>query len=198
MGQKRNSPAHSSRLLAHDCSHTTAFLSEQQRESIVWAEDGADTCSSAEAAGFEPVRAKPAAAALDATTSFQWDGDSYRVFELLLPSPLSSVQLMLKGKSVIGSSPLSVHVLISHRVTHPTFAQHSFRYLYESNPPHTRAGKFLLQQKRLQACCLEVASLAGEPNATAACQTQPLRLWVAFKCRTTAVSQLGFTAKLHS
>ena len=104
---------------------------------------------------------------------------------------------MLRGKNVIGSSSMAAHVLISHRVPHPTFAEHAFRYLYESAPPHGRAGKFMLQEKRLKTICSEAAAAAGELNVTEACATRPLTLWVAFKCRATAVTQLTFLARHH-
>ena len=113
----------------------------------------------------------------------------------LQPHPLQTLQLSLKGKSIIGSSPMSVHILISHRSPHPTFAEHSFRYLYESRPPHKRAGKFSLPKDRLHAACVELATNAGEANVSTVCQEQPLTLWVGFKCRAIAVSELSFIAK---
>ena len=87
-------------------------------------------------------------------------------------------------------------MLISHRGPTPTFSEHAFRYLYESKPPHKHAGKFLLTAARLRSCCLEAATAAGAPNSTAACQTEPLVLWVAFKCRAVAATELTVTAAI--
>ena len=118
-----------------------------------------------------------------------------RPFSRPFHRPFQAVQLSLKGKSIIGSSQMSVHILISHRSQPPTFAEHSFRYLYESRPPHKRAGKFSLPKERLRAACAELATNAGEANASAVCQTQSLTLWVGFKCRAVAVSELSFVAR---
>ena len=88
-------------------------------------------------------------------------------------------------------------MLISHRGPTPSFAEHAFRYVHESRPPHTHSGKFLLPRDRLQKCCLEQQAAAGLPNATAACETETLTLWVAFKSRAVAVTQLTVMAAIR-
>ena len=128
--------------------------------------------------------------------SYAFDGEGYRCYELRLPSPQRAVQLFLRGANVIGSSAFAINVLISHRGPTPTFSEHAFRYLYESKPPHKHAGKFLLSKARLRNCCLEQQEAAGAPNSTAACEAEPLVLWVAFKGRAVAVTELTVTAAI--
>ena len=113
------------------------------------------------------------------------------------PAPRRPVTLVLKGRSLIGSAPFTVNVLISHRTSRPSFAERAFRYVYESKPPHKRAGKFVLGAERLHACCVEAATAAGAANGTAACALQPLTLYVAVKCRSVAVSSLSVTATIR-
>ena len=120
--------------------------------------------------------------------SYAFDGEGYRCYELRLPSPQRAVQLFLRGANVIGSSAFAINVLISHRGPTPTFSEHAFRYLYESKPPHKHAGKFLLSKARLRNCCLEQQEAAGE--------AEPLVLWVAFKGRAVAVTELTVTAAI--
>ena len=128
--------------------------------------------------------------------SYAFDGEGYRCYELRLPSPQRAVQLFLRGTNVIGSSAFAINVLISHRGPTPSFSEHAFRYLYESKPPHKHAGKFLLSKARLQKCCLEQQEAAGAPNSTAVCEAEPLVLWVAFKGRAVAVTELTVTAAI--
>ena len=61
---------------------------------------------------------------------------------------------------------------------------------------HKHSGKFVLTAARLRTCCLEQAATSGAPNASAACDAEPLTLWVAFKCRAVAVTQLTVMAAL--
>ena len=182
-------------------------LADEQHRSVVWVEeDTGDTCAAAEAAGEAASSSKAVALplALDERTTFTWDGDTYKVVELTLTPPFHAVQLLVRGKSVIGSSPFTVNVLISHRTTHPSFAERAFRYVYESKPPHRRAGKFVLGAERLTACCVETAEAEADArgvpiNATGACTAaagRPLTLWIAFKCRSVAVSSLTAVAQL--
>ena len=41
---------------------------------------------------------------------------------------------------------------------------------------------------------MEQQAAAGAPNASAACEHKPLVLWVAFKCRAVAVTELTLLA----
>ena len=132
---------------------------------------------------------------IEQAATFTWDGDAYRVFEVVVPPPGRPVQLTVRGKNNIGQSAFTVNILISHRTKKPSFAERSFQYVYKSKAPHKRAGKFMLSAERLRACCLDVASAAGDGNATTACESsRSVRLWVAFKCRSMAVSQLTVLA----
>lgn len=181
-------------------------LADEQYRSVVWEEEesgaaaASDVCLAAEEAGEKAAsrRVPPTPLSLGATASFTWDGDGYRVFELTVPprEKPKAVTLMLRGKSVIGSSPFTVNIFISHKTTQPSFAERSFRYMYESRPPHRHSGKFVLSLDRLQAACVEEAEMAShEKEAGAAClATRSLKLWIAFKCRSVAVSQLTLVA----
>ena len=178
-----------------------ARLADEQYRSVVWVEDDStsDACSVAEAAGEVAAarRVPPTPLALEATMAFTWDGDGYHVYELTIPPQRTpkSVTLLLRGKSVIGSSSFTVNIFVSHRTPQPSFAERTFRYMYESYPPHRRAGKFVLSADRLRAACVDLSTAAGESGASAACgSTRPLTLWIAFKCRSVAVSQLTFVA----
>jgi len=170
-------------------------LSDEQYHSAIWAvESSGDTCAAAEVAGEAAGNALMPVVplAMDDSTSFTWDGDAYRVFEVRVPPPGHSMQLQVRGKSVIGSSSFTVNILVSHRTSKPSYAERTWQYLYKSKPPHKRAGKFMLSSERLRACCLEMATAAGDGNATRACQTsRTISLFVAFKCRSSAVSQLA-------
>ena len=105
------------------------------------------------------------------------------------------VQLLVRGKSVIGSSAFTVNILISHRTSKPSYAERTFQYVYKSRAPHRRAGKFMLSAERLRACCVELATAAGDANASESCETRrSVSLWVAFKCRSMAVSELTVVA----
>ncbi|KAL1510560.1 hypothetical protein AB1Y20_006861 [Prymnesium parvum] len=174
-------------------------LAEEQFRSIVWKEDSRDACSAAEAVGAAKAVVPPADEfeldSLRRRVLFQWDGDAYRVFRLSLPWPQRALQLLIKGKNLIGSSQMSVHILVSHRSSQPSFAEHSFRYLYESRPPHKRAGKFVLNADRLRAACAEMTMDDMGSNSSSFCLQHPLLLWVAFKCRAVAVSELTFQAR---
>ena len=187
-------------------------LADEQHRSVVWEEEeeaataataggtGADMCLAAEEAGEKAAarRVPPTPLVLGATASFTWDGDGYRVYELSLPprSPARSVTLLLRGKSVIGSSTFSVNIFISHKTPQPSFAERTFRYVFESHPPHRRASKFVLGAERLKTACAEAAAAAtnGTEGAAECRRTRPLTLWIAFKCRSVAVSQLTLVA----
>jgi hypothetical protein len=173
-----------------------ARLAAEQHRSVVWAEDAADTCAVAEIAGeaAAAMRAAPITLALEVASTFTWDGDAYRVYELTVPTPPHAVTLLLRGKNVIGTAPFTVNVLISHRTSRPSFAERAFRYVFESRPPHRRAGKFVLGAERLHACCIDAASAAADANTSAACTSRPFTLWIALKCRSTAVSTATITA----
>ena len=175
-------------------------LAEEQFKSVVWTEhDAVDTCSAAEAAGKAAVgmRAAVEPLAMDAVASFQWDGDAYRVYHLLVPPPARAVQLQLRGRSVIGSSSFAINIFISHRTNQPSFAEHSFQYVYKSRGLSKRAGRFLLSADRVRACCIESAEAAGHTNGSAACgMDRPTSLYIAFKCRSAAVSKLTMQASL--
>ena len=135
------------------------------------------------------------------STSFTWDGDAYKVYELTLPAqPARAVSLILRGKSVIGASPFTINVLISHKTKTPSFAERAFRYVFDSKPPHRKAGKFNLDAARLHKCCEEAAAAAGEANATAACAEEghELKLWIALKARSLAVASLTVQAEYRN
>lgn len=173
-----------------------ARLSDEQARSVVWEEENAtDVCAAADAASLGLMRrAAPLPLSLDEHAAYDFDGEGYRCYELRLRTPLKAVQLFVKGRNLIGASSFTINVLISHRSTTPTFSEHSFRYVYESRPPHKHSGKFLLTAAKLRTCCVEAAAAAGAANASATCDAEGLVLWVAFKCRAVAVTQLTVLA----
>lgn len=109
-----------------------------------------------------------------------------------------------QAKNVIGSAPVKVKVLMSHRLPQPSFGEHTFRYSFESQPPHRRAAKFTLDADHLSVCCHDAMSQGGlsyrsdEPDAAAACLLRPFSLWVAFKGRSLAVAQLTIMATVSA
>ena len=177
-------------------------LADEQHRSVVWAEeDSDDTCAAAEAAGEAAamLRGTPIPLPLDANagSTFTWDGDAYRVYEITVPAPHRPVTLNLKGKAVIGSAPFTVNILISHLTSRPNFAERAFRYVFESRPPHKRTAQFRLGADKLRQCCIEAASKDGEPTNTSAAlcaESRPLTLWIALKCRSVAVASLTVSA----
>ena len=170
---------------------------EEQHRSIVWAnDDESDVCAAAEQAGenLASPRSRPISLPLDTMAQFTWDGEAYRVYQLQLPPPARALQLLLRGKSVIGAAPFSVNVFISHRTSQPKFSETVLRYVFRSQPPHRRPGKFSVTSDRVWACCTEAAAAAGAADPAMVCRTQPSTLWVAFKLRSKAVSQLSIYA----
>jgi hypothetical protein len=173
-------------------------LADEQYRSVVWDESSQeDVCAAAEAVG-EAASAKRVpliALPFDTSATFTWDGESYRVYEVQLRAPMRAMQLLLRGKNVIGSSPFTVNVFISHRSPQPSFAERTFRYVFESHPPHKRAGKFVLPASSLLTACSEAAKLDGDSDGLESCRTKrSLTLWIGFKCRSVAVVQLTVLA----
>ena len=69
--------------------------------------------------------------------------------------------------------------------------------LYKSRPPHKRAGKFSLSADRIRTCCVEAAAAnnaTGDDPDMLCQQRLPTKLWIAFKCRSVAVSQITVLA----
>lgn len=161
------------------------------------AHDDDDACAAAEAAGEAAMgsHSQAASLALNVPSSFTWDGERYSVYEVTVPPSGKPLQISVRGKSVIGSSTFSVNIFISHRSAAPSFAEHSFQYVFRSKPPFRRMGKFTVSAERLLACCTEVAATEGELDPETACKKyRPLKVWVAVKCRSAAVAELTVLA----
>ncbi len=147
---------------------------------------------------------------LGKTLAFAFDGDAYKVYELRLPPPPRGLQLYARGRNLIGESTIAFNVFISHRGAQPTFSDHAFRYDHKTTAGAHRPAKFTLTAARLRKCCEEAAAREADEaaaeeggdasrdddfNATAACATRDATLWVAFKARAVAASELSFYAK---
>ena len=153
---------------------------------------------------------RPVPMELGKTLAFAFDGDAYKVYELRLPPPPRGLQLYARGRNLIGESTIAFNVFISHRGAQPTFSDHAFRYDHKTTAGAHRPAKFTLTAARLRKCCEEAAAREADEaaaeeggdalrdddfNATAACATRDATLWIAFKARAVAASELSFYAK---